>query len=616
MAVARYDRMVSRLEQEARIAPGRYRAKVALLALLGFAVLGGAFLLALGLSAGLVIALLAVSPLLLLKLAKIVWIPIGFGWMILRALWIRFEAPQGHVLRPDEAPALHAEVERLRLATGAPRLDAIVIDGDINAAAASVPRAFGLLGYRHYLVLGLPLMQALDRDQLAGVIAHEFGHFGGGHGRFSGWIHHVRSSWTRVLMTLASEKALLTGVFMRFFRWYAPYFDAYSFVLARGNEYQADAIAARTVGAPALGQALIRTGLCAERLHRDYWPALQRRVADTPSPPEGLQSDIARVMRSTHDADAGRLAKSLARRPDYEDTHPSLAQRLEALGVAPDLQSEPRTSAAESLLGPLLPTLETQFDREWRDAVAEGWRVQHERLNEGRQRLAALEASAAALSDDERVERALLLDLVGDPAEALPAFRDAIAVAPDDVRLNLRLGALLLERGDPAGADLLWRAIALDREATPAACEALHAHYRETDDRAGIARTEAEINGYFGRLARAADARSEVDAPLAALAPHGLDAPTVARLRTELAAAKVGVAWLVRRRIEEDPPEAPPHFLLLVNLRGFVVDETAALERVRDAVDALPGSFVVFGSSGHRIMAGRVRKVARGPVFG
>ena len=82
----------------------------------------------------------------------------------MRALWVTFPAPEGHRLDQHEAPLLQAEVERLRVAAGAPRLSGIVVDADLNAAAASVPRALGLLGHRHYLVLGLPLMQLLDRD--------------------------------------------------------------------------------------------------------------------------------------------------------------------------------------------------------------------------------------------------------------------------------------------------------------------------------------------------------------------------------------------------------------------------------------------------------------------
>ena len=64
--------LIERLEQEAQRAPGRYKLKVALLAMAGFVVLGGAVLLAFGLSVGLVLALLAISPWLLLKLAQLV----------------------------------------------------------------------------------------------------------------------------------------------------------------------------------------------------------------------------------------------------------------------------------------------------------------------------------------------------------------------------------------------------------------------------------------------------------------------------------------------------------------------------------------------------------------
>ena len=90
-SVARYRDLVERLEREARQSPGLYRFKLGLLAGLGFAVLGGTVLLALGMSVGLVLVLVAISPLLLLKLIKVIWIPVAFGWFVLKSLWIRME---------------------------------------------------------------------------------------------------------------------------------------------------------------------------------------------------------------------------------------------------------------------------------------------------------------------------------------------------------------------------------------------------------------------------------------------------------------------------------------------------------------------------------------------
>ena len=277
-SVARYRDLVERLEREARQSPGLYRFKLGLLAGLGFAVLGGTVLLALGMSVGLVLVLVAISPLLLLKLIKVIWIPVAFGWFVLKSLWIRMEPPSGYLLRDGEAADLRAEVEWLREQTGAPPLKGIIIDSQLNAAAASVPRAMGLLGHSHYLVLGLPLMQLLSREQFDSVIAHEFGHFGGGHGRFGGWIYRVRVSWYRLLDGLALQRSWTTKLFRRFFDWYAPYFNAYSFVLARANEYEADATAARVVGAPEAAQALQRVGLGGTVLARDFWPGVQRAM--------------------------------------------------------------------------------------------------------------------------------------------------------------------------------------------------------------------------------------------------------------------------------------------------------------------------------------------------
>lgn len=48
-----YEALIARLEVEEQRAPGRYRFRLALLATVGFLVLGGSVLLALGLSVGL-----------------------------------------------------------------------------------------------------------------------------------------------------------------------------------------------------------------------------------------------------------------------------------------------------------------------------------------------------------------------------------------------------------------------------------------------------------------------------------------------------------------------------------------------------------------------------------
>ena len=87
------------------------------------------------------------------------------AWMIGKALWVRFTPPEGLPLRPDEAPALTAEIEHVRRAMKAPRVQQVLVTDDYNAGVNQYAR-LGVLGwYRTYLLLGLPYMASMTPDE-------------------------------------------------------------------------------------------------------------------------------------------------------------------------------------------------------------------------------------------------------------------------------------------------------------------------------------------------------------------------------------------------------------------------------------------------------------------
>ncbi|WP_162301424.1 M48 family metallopeptidase [Cognatilysobacter segetis] len=611
-SAAAYGALVERLERQSREAPTLYRFKLAVLACFGFAVLGGSALLAIGMSAGLVVGLALISPILLLKLVKIVWVPVAFGWFLLKALWVRFDPPDGYRLRPDEAPGLFAEVERLRRETGAPKLAAILIDADLNAAAASVPRASGLLGYTHYLVLGLPLLQLLSREQMLAVIAHELGHFGGRHSRFAGWIYRVRVSWYRVLWALDQSGSSLTRIYRRFFNWYAPFFNAYSFTLARANEYQADAAAARVLGASTTGAALVRVHLGSERLDRDFWPSVRAMNHELPAPPARLYRDMGAQLRRATAHDADRLAAALAVDAGHDDTHPSLAQRLAALGVEAASFDEPPESAADALLGPLAAELEARLSQEWHDSVEQAWQSNHREHHAGITRLAALEALAERDADG-LCEYARLVDDLRPDTDAVPLFAQAVAAAPDDAYSRFRLGVLLLDRGDAAGVDHVRAAMALDPDAVEVGAAVLSRHFAALGDADG---QQAAVDAVEAlHAARAASVRERGRVTVRDVyAPHGLDAAQLDTFARQMRALDtVKRAWVVRKHVTDDASE-PPHFVVLIAWRGFVFAEQGNLKRIVDALD-LPGSLIVITAPHQRKVARRVRAAAGEPTF-
>ncbi|RZL87953.1 MAG: peptidase M48, partial [Variovorax sp.] len=117
---------------------------------------------------------------------------LGLLWATLRALWVRFDEPEGVPLAREDAPVLFEALDRIRRKIDGPAVHHVYLDSEFNASIRQLPR-FGLFGGAvNYLTVGLPLLMALDRRRLLSVLAHEYGHLRGNHGKLSAWIYRTR----------------------------------------------------------------------------------------------------------------------------------------------------------------------------------------------------------------------------------------------------------------------------------------------------------------------------------------------------------------------------------------------------------------------------------------
>jgi len=580
MKQVEFERLVRRLEGLAAAHPRLYRVKTGLLGLLGYAYIFGVLAVVAALLA--VLSVSAVKGRSSFHVVKIGIPLIVLAGIILRSLWVRLRPPDGIPLRRAEAERLHDAVEKIRRAVKGPHIHEIRLTDDFNAAVVQVPR-LGIFGWqKNYLTVGLPLMHALSPAQFEAVLAHEIGHLSAAHGRFGAWIYRIRKTWYRLVEALVAEERWGAFFVERFFRWYAPYFGAYSFVLARANEYAADRFAADYAGANATAEALVAVNANGVFLDETFWPAVLEKADDQPDPPFPFR-EMEPALSSSLRAETATaiVSRVLSRKTGSDDTHPSLSDRLAALGKKPHLPEPAAETAARRFLPGSLEELAARLDGAWRDEIAGRWRERHAGALEARKALEALEARAAsgALPPEESMRRAALVEEVRGDAAALPLYREIAATDESCADAHHAVGRILLAAGDERGIHLLDKAMELDARWIIDACDRIHGYLMSRG-------REKDALPYYERGERRAElleqAKAERDSVSArdVFLPHGLAREDLDAVTEQLSRyPKLHKAYLVRKVVKLFPDF--PQYVLGVAIR-FPWYEYVSQRRLND----------------------------------
>jgi hypothetical protein len=105
------------------------------------------------------------------------------------------KGPKPYTLDPDKQPRLFAFVERLSELVRAPRPRRIDVDVNVNASASIQRDPRCMIISDLVLTIGLPLVEGMSLRQLAGVLAHELGHFSQGGGMRLSYVIRTISAW-------------------------------------------------------------------------------------------------------------------------------------------------------------------------------------------------------------------------------------------------------------------------------------------------------------------------------------------------------------------------------------------------------------------------------------
>ncbi|MBE9116058.1 M48 family metalloprotease [Lusitaniella coriacea LEGE 07157] len=625
VAEEKFDHRIEKLERYAQKHPNLYKLRLRLLVILGYSYI---FLITFVLLALIIllVALLVYSRTVnagMIKLIIFLAIP---TFAIARSLWVTFPPPKGITLHRRQVPQLFTLIDRLTKTLKAPHFQRVLLTNDFNAAVAQIPR-LGILGWQqNYLIIGLPLLYALSPDQFRAVLAHEFGHLSGNHSRFGGWIYRMRQTWQQLWQQLhESESASAIALFERFLNWYAPYFSAYSFVLARSNEYEADRCAAQVAGSRHAAEALINVEVKGAFVEESFWTEIYQQTSEQPDPPATPFQSLATALACEIDPTQEQqwLQTALEQKTDNTDTHPCLSERLQALGYSrnPPVPKSVQRTAAQEFLGTALTQLTQALEEEWHTAVQFQWRERYTHVQNQRKSLKQLEAKAkdTPLTIEEAWNRAqLTLEIDGEKA-ALPLLKVVLQQEKDHTLANYVLGQILIAREDVRGVKYLERAMAQEANLVLNGCELLYAFWQSQNDSAKAETYQRRAEKHYEMMLLAQQERAFAQGSDRFLA-HALPSEEVAALRKQFARyPEIKEAYCVRKVVQYFP-EKPFYVLGIVRqVPWYKLESESApqefIARLAAEIEFSEEMWITILNGSDRALQKAFKKMAVAPIY-
>jgi len=190
-------------------------------------------------------------------------------------------------LNPGVEPTLFAFIARICETVGAPMPARISLNCDLNASASFRRGLLSLSGNDLELTLGLPLVAGLNMSELAGVIAHEFGHFSQGFGmrvtylivQVNRWFARVvyeRDAWDQWLAAWVMEtndwRSMIIAAIAHFAVWSSRlllkllmlFGHGVCCFLLRHMEYDADSYQIKLAGSSTFERTALRVNVLSE----------------------------------------------------------------------------------------------------------------------------------------------------------------------------------------------------------------------------------------------------------------------------------------------------------------------------------------------------------------
>ncbi|OJW16768.1 MAG: hypothetical protein BGO49_16040 [Planctomycetales bacterium 71-10] len=257
---------------------------------------------------------------------------VGGAFAVLKAIFQRPSVDfhvDGKVVDPGGSPRLWRDLQAICDKVGTRRPDNVVIGVDDNFFVTEAPvHVDGAVCRGRTLFASLGLLKQMSGAEADAVLAHEMAHFSGDDTLYSRKTAPLLARFDNYLAALENNPvAAPVFAFMRGFR---ALFELARGEQSRDREFRADRIAAEATSPRDAASALLRV-----TAYSDFRSKIQQDLFGRERALE-VADVSARLEAGFHEH-----ARGFASKPDLEqlstshpfDSHPTLARRLEALGV-------------------------------------------------------------------------------------------------------------------------------------------------------------------------------------------------------------------------------------------------------------------------------------------
>jgi len=592
--------LIEKHEQTSKRNPQGYRIKVLAWIFLGYGVFIGTLLLSLGLLAFSVFWFATEG--FRMGAINLLLITLPLSFFMIRALRVKTLQPKGIVLKPEDAPVLFSTLDELTAKMKAPKFDTVILNDEWNASVESVSKS-ALPGLRrHVLNVGLPMLIGLDDQQVKAVLAHEISHISGKDTTLGSWVYRVVEQWRQLLEYLElDESDWEKAILRKFVRWYYPRFFALTFVMRRQQEYIADANAAQATSPQTVADCLIMNHAGGGFYYQEFLPDVIQKAEQNGQEPRPLtllyerMAEISAIKERLEE----HLRKSSEEETQYSDSHPSLSDRLAALGCRPVLPSLSNRAVdvyfkngaewvrkVEEFLNFAEVTGElTNFEEAYEEAKKVKVHLQEE---EEKARILYQELLRKPQKTvEESYQFAQLAFLFDGPQAGVKALQQIVTTFKDPAQTAtayFSLGQIFLDLDEAdRAAQFFERAGDGNYQLRAEAYELLISYFNERENEKMVAKYERKLERWEELLALSDEECEEDFDGMEELLPHGLSPNVMETIREDMKKLEEVKALYIARRQLEHIPQRRCYFIVVEPQKPLSKKERSLLtERMDD----------------------------------